>query len=201
MKVIAELGTEFFELSTLMESSRINRNLIVPEVINEKLEIGYDEISKKITSVEKVVLSTLGITGVDFLHDGVLNIIPKIAEGLGIAVPIVTAATAIIAVGTTGAAVIQDINRLKRTEYYSAENAINAILAKIKINYLEFYDDVMKTFRDRIEQNIINVSGVNRQETKRFRAIIALNNINNDLDLIYGEVTRKSYDIGEAFRG
>ena len=41
MKVIAELGAEHFGLATLNKSSEENSSLIIPETINEKLQVGY----------------------------------------------------------------------------------------------------------------------------------------------------------------
>ena len=148
MKVIAELGAEHFGLATLNKSSEENSSLIIPETINEKLQVGYKEIAEKVTNVDKVVLGTLGITGVDILADGVLDAIPTIAAGLGISVPIVAATAGLIMAGTSSVAIVQDINRLKRTELSSAQNAIIAIQSQIKTKYLESYDEAMQAIRD-----------------------------------------------------
>ena len=200
MKVIAELGAEHFGLATLNKSSEENSSLIIPETINEKLQVGYKEIAEKVTNVDKVVLGTLGITGVDILADGVLDAIPTIAAGLGISVPIVAATAGLIMAGTSSVAIVQDINRLKRTELSSAQNAIIAIQSQIKTKYLESYDEAMQAIRDRIEENLIAATGVNKQIFKKTSAMIAISKIDNDLDIICREVTRKAYDIGEVFR-
>ena len=200
VKVIAELGAEYFELETLNQSSKLNDNLIFPEIINEKLQVGYKEIAEKITNVDKVLLGTLGITGIDILSDGVIDAVPTIAAGLGVSVPIVTVVAGMIVAGTTGLAVVQDINRLKRAELSSAKNAIFAIHSQIKTKYLDAYDEAMQAIRDRIEENLIAASGVNKQIFKKTSAMIAISKIDNDLDIICREVTRKAYDIGEVFR-
>lgn len=174
--------------------------MIIPETINEKLQVGYKEIAEKVTNVDKVVLGTLGITGVDILADGVLDAIPTIAAGLGISVPIVAATAGLIMAGTSSVAIVQDINRLKRTELSSAQNAIIAIQSQIKTKYLESYDEAMQAIRDRIEENLIAATGVNKQIFKKTSAMIAISKIDNDLDIICREVTRKAYDIGEVFR-
>lgn len=90
----------------------------------------------------------MGITGVDILADGVLDAIPTIAAGLGISVPIVAATAGLIMAGTSSVAIVQDINRLKRTELSSAQNAIIAIQSQIKTKYLESYDEAMQAIRD-----------------------------------------------------
>lgn len=189
MKVIAELGAEHFGLATLNKSSEENSSLIIPETINEKLQVGYKEIAEKVTNVDKVVLGTLGITGVDILADGVLDAIPTIAAGLGISVPIVAATAGLIMAGTSSVAIVQDINRLKRTELSSAQNAIIAIQSQIKTKYLESYDEAMQAIRDRIEENLIAATGVNKQIFKKTSAMIAISKIDNDLDIICREVT------------
>lgn len=102
--------------------------------------------------------------------------------------------------GTSSVAIVQDINRLKRTELSSAQNAIIAIQSQIKTKYLESYDEAMQAIRDRIEENLIAATGVNKQIFKKTSAMIAISKIDNDLDIICREVTRKAYDIGEVFR-
>lgn len=201
LKIIAELGAEHFRLSTLEQSAELNNNLIMPQVVNEKLQISYKEVTEKIGSVDKVVLGTLGITGIDVLADGVLDAVPTIATALGVSVPVVAAAVGVIAAGTTSVAVVQDINRLKRTELTSAKNAIISIQSKIKEKYLKAYDEAMQMIRDRIEDNLIAASGINKKAFKKTSALIAINKIDNDLDIICREVTRKAYDIRETFRG
>ena len=52
----------------------------------------------------------------------------------------------------------------------------------------------------RIEENLIAATGVNKQIFKKTSAMIAISKIDNDLDIICREVTRKAYDIGEVFR-
>lgn len=201
MKVIAELGAEHFCLETLNKSTKLNSSLKLPETVNEKLKVGYKEIAEKVTNVDKVVLGTLGITGIDILGDGVIDAIPTIAAGLGISVPCVAVAAGLIVAGTSSVAIVQDINRLKRTEITSAQNAISSIHSQIKTKYLESYDEAMQAIRDRIEENLIVASGVNKQIFKKTNAMIAISKIDNDLDIICKEVTRKVYDIGEVFRG
>lgn len=69
--------------------------------------------------------------------------------------------------GTSSVAIVQDINRLKRTELSSAQNAIIAIQSQIKTKYLESYDEAMQAIRDRIEENLIAATGVNKQIFKK----------------------------------
>lgn len=88
----------------------------------------------------------------------------------------------------------------KGTELSSAQNAIIAIQSQIKTKYLESYDEAMQAIRDRIEENLIAATGVNKQIFKKTSAMIAISKIDNDLDIICREVTRKAYDIGEVFR-
>lgn len=198
MKIIAELGTEYFALATLNKSAELNDSLNIPELINEKLQLSYKDVA---SNVDKVMLGTLGITGVDILSDGVFDMVPAIASALGISVPIATAAATAIVGGILGVAVVKDLNRLKRTELNSAMNAILLMQYNIKINYLDAYDEAMLAIRARIEENLIAVSGINKQIFKRTNAIIAIDKIDDYLDIMCKEVTRKEYDIGAVFRG
>lgn len=201
LKIIAELGVQHFSLCTLQESCVLNDKLQMPDMIVGKLQISPEEITKKIGSVDKVILGTLGITGIDILEDGAINAIPKIAEAFGVSVPIVGTAAAAIAVGVTGTAIMNDINRLKRTEFHSAKNTIVSIYTQVKSNYLNTYDEAMELIRDRIENNLIAISGVNKKMFQRTNAMLAMNKIENSLDFISREVTKDSYDIRNAFSG
>lgn len=201
MKVMAELGTEHFALATLHESKEVGKEIFtIPEPINSKLELNYSSISEKISNVDKVVLGTLGITGVDIMADGVLDAIPAIATALDVSVPIVATVAGIIVAGTVGVAIVQDINKLKRTELSSAENAILSIHSQVKTKYLKAYDEAMQKIRDRVEENLISNSGINKAMYKKTRAMIALNKIDGDLEYICREVTREAYDIREVFK-
>lgn len=201
MKVIAELASAHFGLTALQKSTDLNKNLIIPDSISCKLELNYKEISDKIGSVDKVILGTLGITGIDVLSDGVLDAIPAIAKGLGVSVPTVATVAGIIAAGAAGIAIVQDINRLKRTELIAAQNTIISIQSQIKAKYLADYDEAMQAIRDRIEDNLISINGENKKMFKKTNAMIAINKIDNNLDCICREVTRKAYDIGSVFKG
>ncbi len=201
MRVIAELGTEYFGLAVMKEGRKYIKD--VPDDIDNKLNVDYDykEIEKKFGNVNKVVLGTLGITGVDIMSDGVVNAIPVIAEALNVATPIVGTAVGVIFAAVTTGAVMKDVNRLKKAEYVAAVETINSIHDKIKIEYLERYDEAMQAIRERIEENLIAMKGLNRKIYKQTNATIALNKIEKNLDYIAKEVNKNKYELESVFRG
>lgn len=201
MKVIAELGTEHFILVTLQQSCNYNSKLEIPDAMMSKLQINQKKITKEMGKVDKVILGALGITGIDILEDGAINAVPKIASSLGISASFVGAAVAVIAAGTVGVAVVNDVNRLQRTELNSAENMIASIHVKIKRSYLSAYDDAMNSIRDCIEDKLIAISGVNKKMVKKTNAMNAIYRLETDLDTISKEVIKDSYDIRNAFAG
>lgn len=135
------------------------------------------------------------------MSDGVVNAIPVIAEALNVATPIVGTAVGVIFAAVTTGAVMRDVNRLKKAEYVAALETINSIQDKIKIEYLERYDEAMQAIRERIEENLIAMKGINRKVYKQTNATIALNKIEKNLDYIAKEVNKNEYELGAVFRG
>lgn len=201
MKIMAELSVQYFGLSTMSESCRLNSQLQMPEAVIEKIQISRAGLKKEIGSAEKMLWGALGITGIDILDDGVINTIPKLIESFGPTfAPVVGTAAAVLAAGTAGIAVMRDINRIRRKELDSAINAILSMHSQIKLNYLSAYDDAMEMVRGRIEDNLISLSGINKKMLKKTNAMIAMSKIEDDLDTISKEVTRNIYDVGKAFK-
>ncbi len=201
LRVIAELGTQYFAKGALRQVDGDNPYLLKTTIKADlgKLEISYEDIKSKIGSTEKVIWGTLGLTSIDLAKDGVLNAVPLLAEALSIPVAVAGGAAAAIIGGTVGVAVVQDINRLQRTEYSSAVNAIRSIKSQVKAKYLDAYDTAMDQIKSRIEDNLIKESGVNKKIFRKTNALIALNKIEDVLDDINREVNNNAYDIGNAF--
>lgn len=201
MKIMAELSVQYFGLSTMSESCRLNSQLQMPEVVIEKIQISQVTLKKEIGSTEKMFWGALGITGIDILDDGIINTIPKLIESFGSAfAPVVGTAVAALTIGTAGIAVMRDINRIQRTEVTSAKNAISSIHSQIKLNYLSAYDDAMEMVRGRIEDNLISLSGINKKMLKKTNAMIAMSKIEDDLETISKEATKNVYIVGNAFK-
>ncbi len=199
LKVIAELGTQHFAIATLQQCAKQNNNLEIPQTVREKLVINNVEVTNNLKNVEKTILGTLGITGVDLLNDGVLNAVPALAKALGLSVPIVGTAVTLIAGTVYGTAIANDINRLQRAELGYAQNALYSMGSKIKTSYLNSYDEAMILIRNRLEDNLINISGVNKKMVQKTNVRITISNIEKDLDTICREVTKTSYDLRQAF--
>ena len=201
MKIIAELGSAYFGLTFLNESVKENGKLIMPEIVNSKLELDFDKMSKDIKNVDKVILGTLGITGIDIMADGVMNAIPAIANAIGVSVPVVAIVAAVVEVAVIAVSITKDINRVKRLEYKASEVAIESVHLQMKARFLDAYDEAMETIRDCIEDNLITYSGYNKSIFKKTKAMFALNKIDEDLDFVCKEVMRNAYDVGAVFKG
>ena len=94
----------------------------------------------------------------------------------------------------------RDINKIQRAEYYASIDIIQSIHEKTKTNYLEKYDLAMDQIRERVQDSLIELSGVNSKYNKLTNAAISLNRIEMDIDTISVEVA-KEYDIRVAFEG
>ncbi|MCD8197983.1 MAG: hypothetical protein LUE24_12605 [Lachnospiraceae bacterium] len=201
LRVIAELGTQYFAKVTLNKVEEDNPYLLKTSLNGEldTIKVSYEDIQSKIGSTEKVLWGVLGVTGVDLVDDGVLNAVPKLAAALEVPVAVAGGITAVIIGVTTTGAVIRDINRLQRTEYESAVNTIRSIQSQVKGKYLDAYDKAMIRIRDRIEDNLIEIYGVNKKIFRKTNALIALGRIENVLDDIYREVNNSEYGLGNAF--
>ena len=200
MRVIAEMGTQYFCLATIKDA-RVNSDLEIPEIKMDRINPSFESVNKTLSQVDKVVLGALGITGVDLAGDGVINAIPALADAMGLSVGIIGTAVAAITGAATGVAVIKDVNRLHRTEQVSAENAIRSIQGLVKHRYLDAYDEAMLTIRDRLEDNLILLSGKNQKIYKITNAAIAITKIETQLDTISREVSEKEYNVIRAFKG
>jgi hypothetical protein len=200
MRAIAEMGSQYFAMAILQSANENNASLITSDIKVGNLELKKQDITADLSSVQKVILGTLGVTGVDILSDGVLNGIPQLAAAIKIPIPIVGAASAAIFAATTASAVTRDINRMKRTELSFAKNTISSIHLNIKSEYLEAYSEAMLIIRERIEDSLIKIKGVNKTEFKKLNANISINKIQDNLDYICREVTNEKYKLGSAFR-
>ncbi len=201
MKVMAEMSVQYFTLSMMSASCEKDKDLKMPDVKLDLLQVKPAEIKIQMKSVEKLFWGALGATGIDFLDDGIINTIPKIIGCFGAELaPFVGTAATVAMIGTAGIAVKKDINRLQRTEYASALTTLNGIKEQIRKGCETDYDEAMGLVRERIEKNLISYTGINKQMFKNTNAAISINRISDTLDEISREVATKQYEIGNAFR-
>lgn len=198
MGAIAECGTQYFGLR-MIDGLYSEQYIKVPELSVSKLSRG--DVAKSIQDTEKFAMSVLGVTGLDLLGDGVLNFVPGLATALGVSV----SAAGGIVTGLVGAgaawAIIRDYNKLQIIDYYAYTKAINTVYEEVEAKYLEMYDDYISAIRSRIESYLIECNGANETAVNKQNAIIAIRNIQENLNSIREELKGDSYDPTKLIRG
>lgn len=196
---IADMAEKYMSVYALQNIYTVNQKC-TEGIQLENLQVDLKETIQKVNSFDKVVLSGLGITGVDLLGDGVINAIPAIAESLGVSVPVVGIAVgAIASVGTAGA-IVKDINRLQLTEETAGEAKIREISKVIKQDFLEAYDEAMQSVRNQIERRIEDVKGNGSQVGKRINAMGTVNYLETQINELRIGINAESSDLRNAFR-
>ncbi|MEE0966092.1 MAG: hypothetical protein U0L85_03470, partial [Bacilli bacterium] len=199
IKVLIEIASLYFGYATLNNfMNRLSNDELSKLSISSK--VNFNEITGNISQVDKLFLSVVGLTGLDKMGDGEVDGVKTIAEGLGLPIEVVAAGTLIIGIFATATAISRDINKIQRAEYYASIDIIQSIHEKTKTNYLEKYDLAMDQIRERVQDSLIELSGVNSKYNKLTNAAISLNRIEMDIDTISVEVA-KEYDIRVAFEG
>ncbi len=196
---IADLAEKYMGVYALQNVYKINQEC-TKDIKLENLQVDLKETIKEINSFDKVVLSGLGITGVDLLGDGVLNAVPAIAEALKVSTPVVAGAvTAIAAVGA-GGAIVKDVNRLQLTEENAGEAKIREISREIKKNFLDAYSESMNKVRDQIERRLEEIKGTGAQAGKRINAIGTVSYLEMQINELRIGINAESSDLRNAFR-
>lgn len=198
MRAISECATQYFGLA-------ITDELYVKQYINApklaKSDLTMESIKESINNSQKFAMTVLGVTGLDLLGDGVLNFIPKLAESLKVATPVVGAFTMAFVGAGAYVAFMKDYNKLQLEDEYSYSKAIGDVYSNLENTYLDFYDDYMNEVRDRINKYLIQCVGVNDDVLNRQNALIAIKNIVDNLDDVSKELTEKWYEPTKLING
>ncbi len=199
IKVISALATyQFVDLTYRKIQHNINAS---EEGLNNLFKVELIDFDNyKMNETKKTIFSMLGFAGIDLLGDGVLNTIPTIAETLGLSVPVVGVATAVVGATATSKAFITDINKIQIEEFKYASKALDSIEQNIISNYIENYDSYMEEVRIRIESNLGELIGLNKNQFNKLNAKIALNQIDDNLIRIIKEINKKNYELTRTFR-
>ena len=198
MKVIVQCGTQYFGLR-MVDGLYSEQYISVPELA--KSGLSKEDVVHSIQDTEKFAMTVLGVTGIDLLGDGVINFIPALAESLAVSVPVAGAIIAgIIGVGTVKS-LIADYNKLQLKDYYSFSKAIASVYNDVEKKYLDIYDDFIAELRVRVERYLIECVGANDVVVNKQNALIAIKNIQEDLDEIRKEIKDNSYDPTKLIRG
>lgn len=198
MKAIVQCGTQYFGLCAVDELYS-GQYISVPELA--KSSLSKEDIANSIKDSEKFAMTVLGVTGIDLLGDGVINFIPALAKSLAISLPMAkTIVGGIIGVGTIKS-LISDYNKLQLKDYYSYTKAIATIYDEVEKEYLDIYDDFIAELRTRVERYLIECVGANDVVVNKQNALIAIKNIQEDLDEVRKEIKDDSYDPTKLIRG
>lgn len=196
---IADMAEKYLSVYALQNVYQVNQKC-TEGIQLENLQVDVKETIQRINNFDKVVLSGLGITGIDLLGDGVINAIPAIAESIEVSVPVVGAVVAAIAAVGAGGAIAKDINRLQLTEETAGEAKIREISREIKQDFLEAYDEAMRRVRDRIERRIEDIKGNGLQVGKRINAMGTVNYLEEQINELRLGINEESNDLRHAFR-
>lgn len=198
VKAIVKCGTQYFGLC-MVDDLYSEQYISVPELA--KSSLSKDDIAKSIKDSEKFAMTILGVTGMDLLGDGVLNFIPSLASSLAISVPVASAiVTGIIGAGALKS-IISDYNKLQLKDFYSYGKAIAYVYDEVEKKYLDMYDDFIAELRVKVEKYLIECVGANEVMVNKQNALIAVKNIQEDLDAIRKEIKDDSYEPTKLIRG
>lgn len=198
MRVMVECGTQYFGLR-LVDGLYSEQYITMPKLAESNLS--KEDIKKSIQDSEKFAMTVLGVTGLDLLGDGVLNFIPALAESIGVAVPAAGAIVAIFVGGGVAKALISDYNKLQLKDYYSYCKAISSVYEEVEKRYLDIYDEFMAEVRSKVERYLIECAGASDTVVNKQNALIAIKNIQEDLNTIRKEMKDDSYDPTKLIRG
>lgn len=194
-RAVAEVATYYYGLSSYdslsgkKTSGLENYEPSVSNLTTQNVLQGAEES-------KKFALGLAGVMGVDALADGSVNLISQLASSFGIALPY-AGAIAVLIVGAGGASTIaKDINRMQRTDCQSAKMCVNAIYDNIRHEALDRYDDFMNKVRDRIEENLSDLTRDTRMSIDIYNAKVNVNNLIDLLDKLTGDYRQQTYDVG-----
>ena len=187
--VIVELGTAHY----------CHHYMIPRTYDNVYADQGYVESSiekSDLKDTKKFGGAVLGITGLDFIFDGKLDLITHIAELLCISTGIATVAVAGAAAMGAGISMGKDINRFVRNDYSSCISYVNAVYDEMIESCIDNYDNHMNEIRSVLEEKLIRVYGNNKNMIDKYNAINALNKIEESLREIQEDINGTTYEFG-----
>ena len=196
MGAIVEMGTYYYSLESYNEiAQKIGLSYYEPS----QTKLVPEDVIKGASSSKKFVAGLAGVMGIDLIGDGTINMVSQIAASLGIAAPVAGAiAVAIVAVGAVSV-VMKDLNRMQREDFQSARLAVNSVYDDLKKKALDSYDTYMGKIRDRIEDNLTDLSGDGKKIIVEYNAKIEINNALNLLDNITRRHTEDVHGLESAF--
>lgn len=174
LKVLAEILTYYFGLQNCNKLAE-SRNVAFYEP--KQMEALGDTIINGGKSTKQFAAGLAGVMGVDLIGDGSLNLVVQVAESIGISLVAATiASVSIVGIGA-GIAVFRDLNRLQREDYQSACLAISDTYEAYKKRLLSNFDKAVSIIRERIESNLIYLTGDQAKIKAEYNALVEVDNI------------------------
>lgn len=193
---VVEIGTYYYSLESY---NKVAESTGLSYYEPSQTQLVPDKVIDGAKSSKKFVAGMAGIMGIDLIGDGSINMVSQIAESLGVAAPVAgAAAIAIIGAGATSV-VMKDLNRMQREDFQSARLAVNGVYDDLKIDALKKFDTYMEKLRDRIEDNLTELSGDGKKVIVEYNAKVEIYNALNLLDKISERHAGDVYGVESAF--
>lgn len=193
---VVEIGTYYYSLESYNEVAE-STGLSYYEP--SQTQLVPDKVIDGAKSSKKFVAGMAGIMGIDLIGDGSINMVSQIAESLGVAAPVAGAAAIAIIGAGAASVVMKDLNRMQREDFQSARLAVNGVYDDLKIDALKKYDTYMERLRDRIEDNLTELSGDGKKVIVEYNAKVEIYNALNLLDKISERHAGDLYGVESAF--
>lgn len=193
---VVELGTYYYSLVSYNE---VAESTGLSYYVPSQTQLVPDRVIDGTESSKKFVAGLAGIMGIDLIGDGSINMVSQIAASLGVAAPVAGAAAIAIIGAGAASVVMKDINRMQREDFLSARLAVNGVYDNLKICALRSFDIYMGRIRDRIEDNLTELSGDGKKVIVEHNAKIEVNNALDLLDKISDRHAGDVYGVESAF--
>ncbi|MDE7364219.1 MAG: hypothetical protein K2N27_04935 [Ruminococcus sp.] len=193
---VAELSTYYYSLVSYNEVAE-STGLSYYEP--SQTQLVPDRVIDGAKSSKKFVAGMAGMMGIDLIGDGSINMVSQIAASLGVAAPVAGAAAIAIIGAGAASVVMKDLNRMQREDFQSARLAVNGVYDDLKIDALRKFDIYMERIKDRIEDNLTELSGDGKKVIVEHNTKIEVNNALNLLDKIFDRYAGDVYGVESAF--
>lgn len=193
---VVEIGTYYYSLESY---NKVAESTGLSYYGPSQTQLVPDKVIDGAKSSKKFVAGMAGIMGIDLIGDGSINMVSQIAESLGVAAPVAGAAAIAIIGAGAASVVMKDLNRMQREDFLSARLAVNGVYDDLKIDALKKFDTYMEKLRDRIEDNLAELSGDGKKVIVEYNAKVEIYNALNLLDKISERHAGDLYGVESAF--
>ena len=150
---------------------------------------------------QRTLLAMLGITGIDFIPDQKMDLIPELADVLGISTG--WAAAGVITAAAAGAAleVWRIGNKRDVTNFFAARDAIQSFYRDRANDYMNFYDKGCNEICQRVERALVDIYNVDRNTATKLNIYITIKELGDTYDKLVKQISRKKYELRNIVAG